>query len=71
MAQMFGKFGLEVYHLFRGHDERPVEPHRELAASREQDGPHWAPASKARMKCRKWNSALENSKINSADFGRL
>ncbi|HEX8373095.1 MAG TPA: DNA polymerase IV [Chthoniobacterales bacterium] len=29
MAQMFGKFGLELYHLCRGHDERPVEPHRE------------------------------------------
>lgn len=29
MAQLFGKFGLELYHLCRGHDERPVEPHRE------------------------------------------
>lgn len=29
MAHMFGKFGLELYYLCRGHDERPVEPHRE------------------------------------------
>ncbi len=29
MAQLFGKFGLELYHLCRGHDDRPVEPHRE------------------------------------------
>ncbi|MEO7933807.1 MAG: DNA polymerase IV [Chthoniobacterales bacterium] len=29
MAQLFGKFGLELYQLCRGYDERPVEPHRE------------------------------------------
>jgi DNA polymerase IV len=29
MVRLFGKFGLELYHLCRGHDERPVEPHRE------------------------------------------
>ncbi len=29
MSQLFGKFGLELFHLCRGRDDRPVEPHRE------------------------------------------
>jgi DNA polymerase-4 len=29
LQELFGRFGLELYHLCRGEDDRPVEPHRE------------------------------------------
>lgn len=28
LAGLYGKWGIELYHRCRGHDERPVEPHR-------------------------------------------